>query len=139
MTSVGHGRSELLKIWVYGYVAKSWLWARDSYLNILEPRFPHLLKNEDNESSSKALLLGQEQSNVVNCWAQCLAQGQNSADISRCHGNNIPEAGSALTNCGSSSEVHKLAVPQFPLNLQNKDNSETYLIRGMLWGVNDLI
>lgn len=136
---MGHGRSELLKTWVYSYMAKSWLCTRDSYLNISEPPCPHLLKNEDNESSPKALLLGQKQSNVVNCRAQRLAQGWNSADISRGYDNNIPDAGSALTNCGSSSELHKLAVPQFPLNLQNEDNKETYLVRGMLRGVNDLM
>lgn len=44
MTSTGYGRSELLKTWDYVYVVKSWLRAGDSYLNLFELQFPHLLK-----------------------------------------------------------------------------------------------
>lgn len=44
MTSMGYGRSELLKTWDYVYVVKSWLRAGDSYLNLFELQFPHLLK-----------------------------------------------------------------------------------------------
>ena len=44
MTSVGYGKSELLKTWDYDYVVKSWLRAGDSYLNLFELQFPHLLK-----------------------------------------------------------------------------------------------